>query len=245
MHCEGKRVVIITGASRGLGRAAALRFGAAGDRVIINYREQRDQALATAEDVRARGGEAVLFPADVRRSSEVDALVTDAVGRWGRIDVLVNSAGMARDGLAVRMSDRDWDDVLDTNLRGPFLCMRAVSRVMMQQRSGHIISLSSISGLQGREGQANYSASKAGLIGLSRAAAAELGPHSIQVNVVLPGYIGTDLGETVRDDVRRRILAENALGRTNEPAEVAEFIYRLTLMHNVSGQVFNLDSRLL
>jgi 3-oxoacyl-[acyl-carrier protein] reductase len=245
MHREGKKVVIITGASRGLGRAIALRFGSAGDRVMINYRERREQADETAAEVRARGGEAVLFPADVRRSSEVDALVNEAVGRWGRIDILVNNAGLARDGLAVRMSDKDWDDVLDTNLRGPFLCMRAVSRVMTEQRSGHIISLSSISGLQGREGQANYSASKAGLIGLTRAAAAELGPQGIQVNVVLPGYIGTDLGGTVRDDVRRRILAENVLGRANEPDEVAEFIHHLTLMRNVSGQVFNLDSRLL
>jgi 3-oxoacyl-[acyl-carrier protein] reductase len=245
MPSEGNRVVIVTGASRGLGRTVALRFGAAGDRVVINYLNRRDMAESAAAAVRERGGEAVIYRADVRSSAEVDALISDAAGRWGRIDVLVNSAGIARDGLAVRMSGQDWDAVMDTNLSGPFRCLRSAARIMIQQRSGHIISLSSLAGLQGREGQANYSASKAGLIGLTRAAAGELGQYNIQVNAVLPGYLETDMGKAVRDDVRRQIVASNVLGRTSDPEEVAEFIYRLTLMRSVSGQVFNLDSRLL
>jgi 3-oxoacyl-[acyl-carrier protein] reductase len=245
MPPEGKRVVVVTGASRGLGRTIALRFGSAGDRVVINYLDRRDLAESAAAAVRERGGEAVTFRADVRRSAEVDALMNDMADRWGRIDVLVNNAGLARDDLAMRMSEQDWDDVLDTNLKGPFLCLRSVARVMMQQRYGHIVCLSSISGLQGRAGQANYSASKAGLIGLSRAAARELGPYNIKVNAVLPGHLETDMGNGIREDVRRSILASNALGRTSDPDEVAEFIFQLTLMRNVSGQVFNLDSRLL
>lgn len=245
MHREGKRVIIITGASRGLGRVTALRFGRAGDRIVVNYRERRDLAESAVEEVRALGGEAVAVAADVRITAETDALVSDTVDRWGRVDVLINNAGIVRDGLALQMSEQDWDDVLETDLKGPFLCLRAVSRVMMQQRSGHIISLSSIAGLQGREGQANYSASKAGLIGLTRAAAGELGNYNIKVNAVLPGYLRTDMGSTVREDVHRRILASNALGRANDPEEVAAFIHHLSLMQNVSGQVFNLDSRLL
>jgi 3-oxoacyl-[acyl-carrier protein] reductase len=240
-----KRVVIVTGASRGLGREIALQFGTSGCRVVVNYREREDDARMVAEDIRRQGGEAITIRADVRRPDEVDPMVGEALQRWDSIDVLVNSAGMTRDALAMRMDEADWDSVMDANLKGPFLCMRAVSRAMMKQRSGHIISIASIAGVRGREGQANYAASKAGLIGLTKAAAMELGRSNIQVNCVLPGYLTTDMGTAVPESVFARMLAETTLGRTSNAAEVAVFIRHLSLMKNVSGQVFNLDSRVL
>jgi 3-oxoacyl-[acyl-carrier protein] reductase len=143
------------------------------------------------------------------------------------------------------MDEADWDCVMDTNLKGPFLCMRAVSRAMMKQRSGHIISIASIAGSRGREGQANYAASKAGLIGLTKAAAKEFGRSNIQVNCVLPGYLPTDMGAAAPESSIARMLAETTLRRVSNAAEVAAFIHHLSLMKNVSGQVFNLDSRIM
>jgi 3-oxoacyl-[acyl-carrier protein] reductase len=245
MNGPDKRVVIITGASRGLGREIAIAFGRAGDRVLVNFRARENEARAVVDEIVRSAGEAALFKADVRVPAEVGAMTAEAVKRWGSVDVLINNAGLTKDGLLVRMSEQDWDDVLDTNLKGPFHCMRSVSEVMMKQGAGHIINIASIVGVQGREGQANYSASKAGLIGLTKAAAREWGPYNIKVNAVLPGYLPTDMGAAASDAVRERVKKENALGRVSDPAEVAEFIYRLTLMSNVSGQVFNLDSRVL
>ena len=245
MTDKDRRVVIVTGASRGLGRAIALRFGAAGCRVVVNYRERETEARTVADFITRSGGEAVAIRADVCRQEDVESMAGEALHRWGSIDVLVNNAGMTRDALALRMEEEDWDSVLDTNLKGPFLCMRGVSRTMMQQRSGHIISVASIAGVRGREGQANYAASKAGLIGLTKAAAKELGRSNIQVNCILPGYLTTDMGKAASERIVDKVVEENVLGRTSTAAEVAAFIHYLSFMQNVSGQVFNLDSRIL
>jgi len=239
-----KRVVIVTGASRGLGRAIAMRFGRAGERIVVNYIMRRSEAEAVADKIGRSGGEAIPFQADVKVAAEVETMIECTKKRFGTIDVLVNNAGITKDGLLVRMTEQDWDAVMDTNLKGPFLCIRAVSEVMSKQQNGHVINVSSISGVQGREGQANYSASKAGLIGLTRACARELGRSNIKVNAVLPGYIATDMGEKVSEGIYQRVLRENALNRVSDPEEVADFIYHLSLMNNVSGQVFNLDSRI-
>jgi len=236
---------MVTGASRGLGKAIALQFGAAGCRVVVSYREKGDEALAVADAILRLGSEALSIRADVRRPEDVDSLIGQTLQRWGSIDVVVNNAGITRDALALRMQEEDWDSVMDTNLKGPFLCMRGVSRTMMRQRSGHIISVASIAGIRGREGQANYAASKAGLIGLTKAAAKELGRSNIQVNCVLPGYLSTDMGKSASDRVVEKVFEENALGRSSTAVEVAAFIHYLSLMRNVSGQVFNLDSRIL
>jgi len=238
------RVIIITGASRGLGKAIALAFGRARDKIVINFLNREQDAAAVADEISHADGEAVLFRADVKIADEVDAMLNDTMSRWGRIDVFVNNAGVTKDGLLLRMSEQDWDLVLDTNLKGAFHCIRSAANVMSRQRHGHIINISSIVGVQGREGQANYSASKAGLIGLTKASAKELGQFNIQVNAVLPGYIATDMGGGVSDAVLGRVLKENALGRISEPEEAAEFICLLSRMNNVSGQVFNLDSRI-
>ena len=242
---DKKRVIIITGASRGLGRAIALRFGREGERVVVNFRSNEPAARAVADEVIQNGGEAILCRADVKRPAEVEAMVSTTREHWGPVDVLINNAAVTKDGIVLRMNEEAWDDVSDTDLNGPFYCIRAVSDHMIKQRSGHIINISSIVGLQGREGQANYSAAKAGLIGLTKAAAQELGPTNIKVNAVLPGYLTTEMGATVSDGVHERIMRDHALGRGTDPDEAAEFIYRLSLMHNVSGQVFNLDSRIL
>lgn len=245
MNRMDRRVIIVTGASRGLGREIALHFGRTGDRVVVNYREREEDAHSVVQEITGNGSEAMMFRADVRLRGEIEAMVESTMHRWGAVDVLVNNAGIIRDGLAVRMPDDAWDDVLETNLKGPFLCIRAAAKVMMKQRSGHIISVSSISGVQGREGQANYSASKAGLIGLTKAAAKELGRFNIRVNAVLPGHLPTDMGKALPEERAADILDSNALGRTSDSCEISAFIHHLSLMRNVSGQIFNLDSRVL
>jgi 3-oxoacyl-[acyl-carrier protein] reductase len=242
---EDKRVVIVTGASRGLGKAVALRFGRAGCRVIVNYREQEQNARGVADAIRASGGEAICCRADVRLSTEVAAMVQRALDQWDSLDLLVNNAGLAIDGLLLRMSEEDWDRVIETNLTGAFHCIREAAQHMSKGNGGLIINISSIVGVQGREGQASYAASKAALIGLTRACAQELGSSNIQVNAVLPGYLPTDMGGTVPATMLAKIVSHNSLGRTSDAAEVADFIYHLSRMKNVSGQVFNLDSRVL
>ena len=239
-----KRVVIITGASRGLGREIALCFGRSGERVVVNFLSNERAARAVVEEIHVNDGESMCYQADIKNSVEVDALIRETIDRWGTIDVLVNNAAITKDRIMLRMAEQDWDDVVDTNLNGPFQCIRAVSQHMIKQRSGHIINISSIVGLQGREGQANYSSSKAGLIGLTKASAKELGSFNIKVNAVLPGYLPTGMGSNISDAVHGRILKDNALGKASDPREVADFIYYLSLMNNVSGQVFNLDSRI-
>src|SRR6266540_5934936 len=239
-----KRVVIVTGASRGLGREIALRFGMAGERIVVNFLSNERAARAVADEICHIGGESVFYKADVKNPLEVDAMLKNTIERWGAVDVLINNAALTKDAIMLRMTEEDWDDVVDTNLCGPFQCIRAAANQMIKQRGGHIINISSISGLQGREGQANYSSAKAGLIGLTKASAIELGSFNIKVNAVLPGYLATDMGGTISNDVHDRILKENVLGKASESPEVAEFIYHLSLMNNVSGQVFNLDSRI-
>lgn len=239
-----KRVVIVTGASRGLGREIALCFGRAGERVVVNFSSNEHAAQAVTEEISRNGCESICYKANVSKSVEVNALIRETIDRWGTIDVVVNNAAMTKDGVMLRMTGEDWDDVVDTNLSGPFHCIRATAHQMIKQRSGHIINISSIVGLQGREGQANYSSAKAGLIGLTKASAKELGSFNIKVNAILPGYLPTDMGSNISDSVHDRILKENALGKASDPREVADFIYHLSLMNNVSGQVFNLDSRI-
>jgi 3-oxoacyl-[acyl-carrier protein] reductase len=240
-----KRVVIVTGSSRGLGKEIALAFGRAGDAVVVNFLTHESEAASVTDEIIRAGGEAIYVRADIRLTDHTDALINAAHKRWGKIDAIVNNAATTKDGLILRMTEEEWDDVLDTNLKGAFYCIRSSSKILMKQRKGHIINIASIVGVQGREGQANYSASKAGLIGLTKAVAKELGPFNIQVNAVLPGYLPTDMGSSVSDTVQERIMQQNALGRTSTSKEVSDFVYYLARMDNVSGQVFNLDSRVL
>ena len=242
---EHKRAVIITGASRGLGKEMALKFGRAGDRVVVNYVSRYQEAAVVVDEILRAGGEAVSCRADVRISKEVKTMIDETTKRWGALDVLVNNAGITKDRLMLCMHERDWDSVLDTNLTGAFHCIRAASRIMSNQRDGHIVNISSIVGVQGRAGQASYAASKAGLIGLTKATAKELGGFNIRVNAVLPGYLPTEMGGNISGAIHEWVLHENALNRVSDLQEVAEFIHLLSRMNNVSGQIFNLDSRIL
>jgi 3-oxoacyl-[acyl-carrier protein] reductase len=208
---EGKNA-LVTGGSRSIGRAIALELAAAGASVVVGYRSGKDEAEAVAKEA---GGRAIA--ADVSDAEAAAKLVEDA----GELDVLVNNAGLTRDGLIARMPDADWRDVLETNLSSVFYTCRAVARSMMKRRSGSIVNISSVVGLRGNPGQTNYSASKAGIIGLTKALARELGSRGVRANVIAPGYIHSRLTDEISEDMRALMLENTPLGRLGEPEDVA------------------------
>jgi 3-oxoacyl-[acyl-carrier protein] reductase len=212
---EGK-VVLVTGGSRGIGAAICRELGRAGARVAVNYRSNAEAAEAVAGEV---GGIAV--PGDVADPEQAKALVERVESELGDVDALVNNAGVTRDTLIVRMSDEDWDAVLDTNLRGTFHMCRAVARKMLRRRAGSIVNLTSVVGLHGNAGQVNYAASKAGIVGLTKSLAKELGNRGVRANAIAPGYIDTELTGVLPDDVRNLILGNTPLGRLGTPEDVA------------------------
>ena len=242
-----KKVVLITGASRGLGRVLALHFSGAGCRVVINYLNNKEAALQITEEIRNKGGEAIHCYADAGCAEDVNSMVEVIVKKWEKIDILINNAGKTSDNLLPMVKTKEWDDVLRTNLTGAFNTIRAAANVMVNKGPGpcHIINISSYSGIKGRAGQSAYSASKSALIGLTKSAALELCKYNIQVNAVIPGYMNTDMTENLSEPIKKKIISSNILKREQDIREVAEFIYNLSLMKNVSGQVFNLDSRIL
>lgn len=239
------KVILITGASRGLGRRLAFRFAEAGCRVVINYLKSKEDAIETANEILNKGGQAMLCYADVGSAEDVDSMMESILNKWNTIDVLINNAGKSRDNLLLNVKTEEWEDILRTNLTGTFNTMRATAGVMVKQGKGHIINISSYSGIKGRVGQSAYSASKAAVIGLTKSAALELGGYGIQVNAVIPGFMKTGMTEDLPEPIKKKIISSNLLQREQDMGEVADFIYNLTLMKNVSGQVFNLDSRII
>ena len=239
-------VVLITGSSRGIGRAMAVRFGKDGARVGINYRQNVAAAEATADEVGAAGGESLLLPADVSNGPAVAEMFETLIGHWGRIDVLVNNAGIVRDTLILRMTEDDWDQVLSTNLRSAFLCTRAALRPMLRQRSGRIINVASISGIRGNAGQANYAASKAALIGFTKTVAREAASRGITVNAVAPGLIETDITTNMPEKAREAIIGQIPLGRMGTVDEVAALVAFLASPSAayLTGQAIILDGGL-
>jgi len=215
------RVALVTGASRGIGRATALRLAADGHRVVVNYATNADAAAGVVEAITDAGGTAIAVGADVGDAGAVAGMFATIDEELGKVEILVNNAGITRDGLLLRMGPDDWDAVVDTNLRSVYLCTRAAMRSMVRARWGRIISLSSISGISGNPGQANYSASKAGIIGFSKSIAREVGSRNITVNVVAPGFIETDMTEGLGDEVAREVAGRVAVGRLGRPEEVA------------------------
>jgi len=240
LPCSGQ-VALVTGASRGIGRAIALSLAATGARVVVNYASSPDAAAEVVASIEAAGGLAWSHQANVAEETEVEAMVKAVLAREGRLDVLVNNAGITRDGLLMRMKTADWQSVIDLNLTGVFLCTRAVSRSMLKARSGRIVNITSVVGLMGNAGQANYSAAKAGVIGLTRSTAAEFASRGITVNAVAPGFIATDMTKDLNPEP---ILAAIPLGRLGQPEEVAgavRFLAAEPAAAYITGQVLQVD----
>lgn len=237
------KVALVTGAGRGIGRAIALTLGAAGAKVVVNYNASEAAAEEVVGAIASDGGEARAVKADVSKSEEVDTMVNALIKDWGRVDILVNNAGITRDNLMMRMSQEDWDAVLDTNLRSAYFCTRAVLRPMLRNRWGRIVCLSSVVGLTGNSGQANYAAAKAGLIGFTKSIAREVGSRNITANAVAPGFIQTDITAGLPEELKAQMLKTIPAERYGEPEDVANVVLFLAsdLASYVTGQVINVD----
>ena len=242
MHVDNK-VALITGASRGIGRATALELAKAGAKIVINYAGNAAAAQEVLKAIQDMGGQAIAVQANIAVAAEVDELIEKTVAAFGSIDILVNNAGITRDTLLMRMKEADWDAVLDTNLKGVFLCTKAVAKLMMKQRSGKIINMTSVVGLTGNAGQANYAAAKAGVVGFTKSMAKELGSRGITVNAVAPGFIATDMTEVLPDSVKEQMTRTIPLGRPGTPSDVAKAVLFLCsdAAAYITGQTLNVD----
>lgn len=237
------KIAVVTGASRGIGKAIAMEMAKQGAFVIINYNHGRELAEEVKHAIEENGGEAAAYGCDIADFNACEIFIKELIARYQRIDVWINNAGITKDGLIMKMSEEDYDRVMDTNLKGSFNCIRFVSRQMMKQRVGRIINISSISGVLGNIGQANYAASKAGLIGLTKACAREFASRNITVNAIAPGFIETDMTECLSEEVKKATISQIPLGhygKVEDIAAVAAFLASDQASY-ITGQVIHVD----
>ncbi|WP_227935778.1 3-oxoacyl-ACP reductase FabG [Alkalihalobacillus deserti] len=239
---QGK-VAIVTGASRGIGRATAIEFARNGAHVVVNYAGSQERAEQVVAEIKALGVDGLAIQADVANSEQVQAMVKETIEAFGRVDILVNNAGITRDNLIMRMKEDEWDAVIDTNLKGVFNCGKAVTRQMMKQRYGRIINVASVVGVLGNAGQANYVAAKAGVIGLTKSMARELANRNIHVNAVAPGFIETDMTDELGDDMKAHLLGQIPLASLGKPENIARVIRFLASSDAdyMTGQTLHVD----
>ncbi len=244
-NLEG-HVALVTGASRGIGRAVALRLAAEGVKVAVNYNSGEAPAQQLVDKISAQGGEALPLQADVAEEAQVKSMVAQVRKQWGRVDILVNNAGIRKDRLLMRMTTREWDDPINVNLRGAFFCTKAVLPLMVRQRRGRIINMSSVVGVAGNPGQANYAASKAALIGLTKSVAKEVARRNITANALAPGYILTGMVEELSDDLKQMILDRVPMNRLGVPEDIAGVVAFLCTDEAgyITGQVIRVDGGL-
>ena len=236
------QAALVTGGGKGIGRSIALALAHEGADVVVNDID-REAAENTSEEIKALGRESMVILADISQSSEVEEMVKTVLQRFKRIDILINNAGITRDGLLLRMKENDWDAVMSINLKSVYLCTKAVMRTMMKQRSGRIINLASVVGVMGNAGQSNYAASKAGVIGFTKSTAKELAPRGITVNAVAPGFIATEMTEKLSDEVKQEFLNKIPLNKAGTPEDVAHVVRFLASpdSHYITGQVLHID----
>ncbi|MBH1940068.1 3-oxoacyl-[acyl-carrier-protein] reductase [Mobilitalea sibirica] len=237
------KIAVITGAGRGIGRAIALQFASYGAKVVVNYRNSIAQVEELLRAIKEAGGDAIAVQADVSQEGEAKGLIDAAVKQYGRVDILVNNAGVTRDNLLMRMTEDEFDNVMDINLKGTFFCLKYAASVMLKQRSGKIINISSVVGLTGNIGQTNYAASKAGIIGMTKSAARELASRGITVNAVAPGFIQTDMTDALSDKIKEASIANIPLKRYGTVGEVAGAVSFLAseAANYITGQVLQVD----
>ncbi len=239
---EGK-VAVVTGASRGIGKAIALELAGRGAFVVINYNGSKDRAMEVKQEIEQKGGQAAVCQCNVSDFGKCEAFIQGVIKEYGSIDILVNNAGITKDGLLMKMSEADFDSVLDVNLKGAFNTIRFASRQMLKQRSGRIINMSSVVGISGNAGQANYASSKAGIIGLTKAAAKELASRGITVNAIAPGFIETEMTEVLPEAVKESTAAQIPLGKFGKPEDIAKTAAFLVSEDAgyITGQVIQVD----
>lgn len=242
MQLTGK-TAIVTGGARGIGRSIAMTLAAAGANIVINYTSSSKAAEEVVEEAKKLGVQALAVKADVSKNDEIENLVKQVLNNFGSIDILVNNAGITRDNLLIRMSEEEFQDVIDINLKGAFICTKHVSKVMMKQRTGKIINIASVVGVMGNAGQSNYAASKAGLIGFTKSVAKELAKRNVNVNAVAPGYIETDMTSSLPEKVREEFMVNIPMARGGVPQDVANVVLFLSSKYSdyITGQVINID----
>ncbi|MCA1053479.1 3-oxoacyl-[acyl-carrier-protein] reductase [Rossellomorea aquimaris] len=242
MNLDGK-VALVTGASRGIGKEIALELAREGAKVVVNYSGSEAKANEVVDEIKSLGSEAIAFQCNVADGESVQSMVKETISQFGSLDILVNNAGITKDNLLMRMKENEWDDVININLKGVFLCTKAATRQMMKQRSGRIINISSIVGVSGNPGQANYVAAKSGVIGLTKTAAKELAPRGITVNAIAPGFISTDMTDQLPEDVRNEMLKQIPLNRFGDPKDIAKVVGFIASDSSsyMTGQTLHID----